>query len=104
MLRKENARRHLDVLMPSWYARVMTRPAIYISDESMIVALQNAAAKINEGRTKKLDWPDIARACLAHVLGTEDRTPGGLPLDRIRETLDLPPLIAGERKARKGKR
>lgn len=83
----------------------MARPAIYVSDESMIVALQHATAKINEGRTKKLEWTDIARAILAHVAGTEDRTPGGLDLDRIRSALDLPPLIVGERKAtRKGKR
>ena len=71
----------------------------------MLVALQHAAAKINEGRTKKLEWPDIARASLAHVLGTEDMTPGGLDLASIRDALDLPSLIVGERKAtRKGKR
>ena len=85
--------------------RGMARPAIYVSDESLIVALQHAAAKINEGRTKKLEWTDIARACLAHVTCTEDPTPGGLDLDRIRDALDVPPLIVGERKAtRKGKR
>lgn len=83
----------------------MARPAIYVSDESMLVALQRAAERINEGRTKKLEWTDIARACLAHVMDTEDPTPGGLDLDRIRDALDLPPLIVGERKAtRKGKR
>lgn len=83
----------------------MARPAVYINDESLVTALQHAAVTINEGRTKKLDWPDIARACLAHVVGTEDQTPGGLTLDRIRDALDLPPLIVGERKAtRKGKR
>lgn len=84
----------------------MARPAAYINDESLVTALQHAAATINEGRTKKLEWSDIARACLAHVVGTEDQTPGGLPLDRIRDALDLPPYIVGERKptTRKGKR
>jgi hypothetical protein len=82
----------------------MARPAVYINDDSLVVALRRAAERINEGRTKKLEWNDIVRACLAHVMGTEDPTPGGLDLDRIRDALDLPPFIVGERpkKARRG--
>lgn len=73
----------------------MARPAIYVTDEVMIVALQIAAKTINEGRSKKLNWTDVARAALAHVTGTEDPTPGGLDLASIRAAIDLPPLLVG---------
>lgn len=85
----------------------MSRPAIYVTDETMAVALQRATEVINEGRSKKLDWPDVARAALAHVLGTQDTTPGGLDLASIRAAIDLPPFLVGEvspSKTRKGAR